>query len=252
MRLLNIGTFGFEEFFNDENVPKYATLSHTWGNDEVTFQDLSGPLGLAKTKEGFQKILFCSNQALIDGLTHVWIDTCCIDKTSSAELTEAINSMYRWYKEAEVCYVYLADVSNPPSTLFIAESEECQKFWDIFAKSRWFTRGWTLQELIAPSKLSFYSREWLTIGQEISVNNKLVEKVSTITGIRVEVLQGYPPGKICVAERMRWAARRKATRPEDMAYSLMGIFDVNMPIIYGEGGRKAFIRLQEGFYPLAF
>src|SRR5271155_2971591 len=138
MRLLNSKTLKLEEFPESE-IPKYAILSHTWGKDEISFQDMQ--TGSAGKKAGYTKIKFSSAQALDDGLDYFWVDTCCIDKSSSAELSEAINSMYRWYQNAQICYAYLADV-------IVAEKPRGRG--SAFERSRWFTRGWTLQELIAP------------------------------------------------------------------------------------------------------
>jgi hypothetical protein len=156
-----------------------------------------------------------------------WIDSCCIDKSSSAELSEAINSMYKWYANAQVCYAYLSDVDVDQN----AES--------ALRLSQWFSRGWTLQELLAPRVVQFYDKNWLEIGTKQSLSWLLAE----ITGIGSGSLSG---DKVltCIAQKMSWAARRKTTRAEDLAYCLMGLFDVNMPLLYGEGGQKAFIRLQ--------
>ncbi|PPQ98154.1 hypothetical protein CVT26_003200 [Gymnopilus dilepis] len=229
MRLLNVRTLKVEEFMDEKSCPTYAALSHTWGDGEVTFEQISSPA--AKSMTGYAKITKCCEVASQGGFKYVWIDTCCIDKTSSAELSEAINSMYRWYKAARICYAYLSDV--PSSDDPHAENSR-------FARSRWFTRGWTLQELIAPPLLVFYSSDWVDIGTRSSLWNEIKE----ITGIPYEVLMSRTPvNHFCVALRMSWAANRKTTRVEDAAYSLMGIFDVNMPTLYGEGW-KAFIRLQ--------
>jgi Heterokaryon incompatibility protein (HET) len=213
--------------FQEDNAPPYAILSHTWHDDEVLFQDLQD-IPLASKKAGFVKIQFCCNQALEDGFEFVWVDTCCIDKTSSAELSEAINSMYRWYRGAHICYAYLKDVS---------QSEDHEEF----VQSRWFKRVWTLQELLAPRRLFFYSTEWNKIGSSRDLKALLCQA----TGIDTEYFTGRDLYMASVAKRMSWAATREATRPEDIAYSLFGIFDVNMPLLYGEGQQKAFLRLQE-------
>src|SRR5256714_4011235 len=133
-------------------VPRYAILSHTWGDDEVLFQDMQGDRSVAKSKSGYKKIKNSCARAARDGFDYIWIDTCCIDKSSSAELSEAINSMYRWYHQAEVCYAYLADV---PSEAFKNVTDYVDS---EFSESRWFTRGWTLQELIAPSTVIFLNK----------------------------------------------------------------------------------------------
>jgi hypothetical protein len=214
--------------FECEPPPPYAILSHTWAEEEVTFAEIGTPEG--KQKRGYQKIEGCCALARADGLSYAWIDTCCIDKTSSAQLSEAINSMFRWYSKAHVCYAYLADVTLSSRSLLPRG----------FARSRWFKRGWTLQELIAPMAVVFYDGSWSYIGTKAS----LLDQIADITAISYEAL--IDPSSIrreSVAERMSWAARRKTTRIEDMAYCLMGLFDVNMPLLYGEGP-KAFRRLQ--------
>ncbi|KAI8724271.1 HET domain-containing protein [Fusarium sp. LHS14.1] len=224
MRLLNVKPIKLEYFA--DNVPRYAILSHTWEEEEVTFQDMEQ--GRAKDRMGYAKIAKiqnCCSVAREDGYNYVWIDTCCIDKTSSAELTEAINSMYRYYQKAEVCYSFLSDISSASE----------------FPQTKWFTRGWTLQELIAPLRMNFFNKEWQQLGRKESLG----DKISVRTGVPQSILSRRENlESASIAQRMSWAAGRKTTRPEDRAYSLMGIFDINMPLLYGEG-HKAFIRLQE-------
>lgn len=227
MRLIHSTTHKLEEF--PGKVPEYAILSHTWDRKELSFQGIHEHD--AERIPGFAKAKGCCAQAKQDGFDYVWIDTCCIDKTSSAELSEAINSMYRWYKEAQVCYAYLADVPS---------GEDLRYPDSPFAKSRWFTRGWTLQELIAPSSLVFYGKDWREIGTKMSLQNL----VSAITGIPISVLKFGDIENFSVAQKMSWASKRQTTRVEDIAYCLMGLFGVNMPMLYGEGER-AFGRLQE-------
>ena len=236
MRLLNVRTLAFENFIRDEETPKYAILSHTWGDEEVTYKDMRKYRDKAQSKEGFRKIELCAKQALGDGLEFCWVDTCCINQSSSAELSEAINSMFRWYQNAEVCYTYLSDTQAP-------EGEVCEldATWiKTFRKSRWFTRGWTLQELIAPMTLIFFSKQWTKIGTKESLR----DVIESFTGVPAHILMNYDLSRVSVAQRMSWAAHRVTSRTEDIAYCLMGIFDVNMPMLYGEG-EKAFIRLQE-------
>jgi hypothetical protein len=181
-----------------------------------------------------------------DGHKYVWIDTCCIDKRSSAELSEAINSMWKWYWKSEVCYAYLADV---PSEGFISGTTD----YSELSRSRWFTRGWTLQELIAPHNLLFLGQDWRVIGikeefglfaTQISMtkyyNKMFLSKISEITGIAESVLHfDLDIRLIPAAQKMAWAARRRTARDEDLAYALIGLFDVNMPILYGEGLKRA-------------
>ena len=203
----------------------------------VTFEDIKQSRG--QGKRGYQKIDSCCKQALVEtrlsykpmgkkeqGLAYIWVDTCCIDKSNSAELSEAINSMFKWYRSSTICYAYLSDVSGES----IFELRE----------SVWFTRGWTLQELIAPFKLRFYNCNWTAIGDK----DKLHSELTKFTGIPWGALTLHTPSDYNIAEKMSWAAQRTTTREEDAAYCLLGIFEINMPMIYGEG-RRAFRRLQE-------
>lgn len=226
MRLLNSATLAFEEF--PGATPEYAILSHRWLDGEVSLKDMQD--GKATAKAGYTKIKQCCEQASKDGLNYAWVDTCCIDKSSSAELNEAINSMYRWYQEAKVCYAYLSDVS----TSDLASDDTS------FRASAWFTRGWTLQELTAPAIVEFYNASWQKIGTKEDLKGILCD----ITNIDITMLEGGDPDDFSVAKRMSWASMRTTTRPEDRAYSLLGLFGVNMPMLYGEGDR-AFVRLQE-------
>ncbi|KAI2464777.1 heterokaryon incompatibility protein-domain-containing protein [Annulohypoxylon bovei var. microspora] len=238
MRLLHASLRKIESFIVDEEIPPYAILSHTWGEEEVSFQDWQGiPSFQLRLMKGYRKISYCCRQALRDGLEWVWVDTCCIDKTSSAELSESINSMFRWYQDSRVCYAYLSDVSR--DTLLTLDSE--------FAKSRWYTRGWTLQELIAPTTLRFYSKEWCYLGTKYEHS----ELLHSITHVEPKFLDSQNLGQASAAKRMSWASNRKTSRVEDIAYSLLGIFDINMPLIYGEG-KKAFRRLQEEIIKIRF
>ena len=241
MRLLNTSTLQVQEFLESQ-VPEYVILSHTWREEEVTLQDLLS--GIAPTKKGYAKLRGCCKKAKDDGFAYCWIDTCCIDKTSSAELSEAINSMYQWYKNACICYAYLEDVCwTYKSDEFKAYTRSKRLIIDHFTpfeSSKWFTRGWTLQELIAPPIVEFYDTFWSEIGTRSSLQNRL----RSITGINTDVLTGGNPLRYAVAVRLSWAARRKTSRLEDQAYCLFGILGVNMPLLYGEG-KRAFRRLQE-------
>lgn len=223
----------FVEFIGDD-VPPYAILSHTWARDssqEVTFQDMKD--GLGQNKPGYSKNKKCGEIAAEHEIEYFWVGTCCIDKSSSAELTEAINSMYRWYHNAEVCYAYLSDVHMKDTS---AEAIDLA----IFGASLWFKRGWTLQELLAPSTVMFFSNEWHWIGSKSSLSAAFKD----ITSISASALGGAELESFSIAQRMSWAADRRTTRVEDIAYCLLGIFDVNMPLLYG-GREKAFLRLQE-------
>lgn len=239
-----------------DETPKYAILSHRWEAEEILFEDVQTDQW--PRKKGVDKVKKACLRAKDDGFEYIWVDTCCIDKSSSAELSEAINSMFNWYRDSQVCYAYLCDVS-------IDETE-------TFAKSAWFTRGWTLQELIAPQQVHFFDSQWKKIGDRLS----LLEWIVTVTMIDRRVLgrgqhhrhcrghdEGWGYGEACpcgrdntsrafrqllssfsVATRMSWASRRVTKRVEDEAYALLGLFNVNMPLLYGEG-TKAFRRLQE-------
>ncbi|KAI1081349.1 HET-domain-containing protein [Whalleya microplaca] len=238
MWLLDIHTRQLEEFIGEK--PPYAILSHTWGDNEVTFQDIQSGY---KPHEGYAKLDGCCKQAFKDRYQYVWIDTCCIDKSSSAELSEAINSIFQWYKQSSVCYVYLDDVSAE-SDPFSDSSE--------FRNSRWFTRGWTLQELLAPQMLVFFDKAWKELktgrldqsGTKSWVRLRLIDLLSDKTRIPKNVLYGDSFQPYCAAARLAWAADRQTTRIEDRVYSLLGLLDVHMPLLYGEGN-KAFLRLQE-------
>lgn len=254
MRLIDTTSLELEEYFGDD-IPKYAILSHTWGNDEITFQDFQDAQREEKhgMKSGYLKISGTCAKALEYGLDYAWIDTCCIDKTSSSELTEAINSMFRWYEKFLRCFVYLSDV--PTIDSLIKDMEEWEiRVWESnsrefparaskFAASRWFTRGWTLQELLAPEDVDFYDSSWKFVGSRSSLSLLL----SIITRIEVDVIRMphvmHSP-TISAATKMSWAAYRTTKRIEDRAYSLIGIFGVHLPLLYGEGD-NAFQRLQQ-------
>lgn len=251
MRLINAETLALENFNNEEKLPGFAILSHRWvDEEEVLFRDIVGfdnelaelivrafptahvdlPKRSRPELKGWDKIEQCCAQALEDNLKYVWVDTCCINKDSSAELSEAINSMFRWYARADICYAYLLDVSLGSG-------------WEKkFIKSSWFERAWTLQELLAPKSVVFYDRDWRKLG----LRSSLSEDIAEASGIHLEVFtaEKLSLDDWSIAQRMSWASRRKATRTEDLAYSLLGIFDVNLPLLYGEG-MKAFQRLQE-------
>ncbi|EME44825.1 hypothetical protein DOTSEDRAFT_130363, partial [Dothistroma septosporum NZE10] len=218
----------------------YAILSHTWSQDEVTFKDMTH-LPTAERRAGFWKVRRCCEQARSDGFQWAWVDTCCIDKSSSAELQEAINSMFEWYANAAHCYAYLPDVDIDAD----ATADKA-----AFMNSRWFSRGWTLQELIAPKTLTFYGNGWSRLGPRTELSWLIAKR----TGIPEGLLGADPISRdsrrqrsvdhYSIAQRMSWASGRQTTRIEDRAYSLLGLFGIAMPMLYGEG-RRAFLRLQE-------
>lgn len=228
MRLINTRTLALEEFFGDR-IPKYAILSHTWRDAEVTYQDWQDS-HRRSAKKGFQKIQAACMVAQRNSIEHLWVDTNCINKDSSSELSEAINSMFTWYQNSSTCYVYLDDFHFEDKDSLIALGD-----------SRWFTRGWTLQELLAPRKMQFFDASWMEFGTKRS----LLLDISKITSIHIPYLVHPDSIRLAsVAKRMSWVSARTTTRAEDIAYCLLGIFEINMPLLYGEG-RKAFIRLQE-------
>ncbi|EHK19758.1 uncharacterized protein TRIVIDRAFT_46904 [Trichoderma virens Gv29-8] len=221
------------------NIPRYAILSHTWDSDtqEVTFRDLVDGTGIEKT--GYDKIRFCAAQARRDGLRYIWVDTCCIDKANNTELAEAINSMFRWYQNASRCYAYLSDISDAGPT---NDSQQSELIWEsAFRKSRWFTRGWTLQELLAPASVEFFTKGGLRLGDKRTLERQIHE----ITNIAVEALRGNDLSMFTVEERFKWAETRQTTLEEDWTYCLLGIFGVFMPLIYGEGKTNAVRRLKK-------
>ena len=247
MRLLlrsETGDFSLtNDLVGDDPIPPYAILSHVWGRDteEVTFEDIRN--GTGKNKPGYKKIRFCDERARQDGLQYSWVDTCCIDKSNDGEHQKAINSMFRWYCNATRCYAYLPDVSAQKSRC----DENLSDIWDLdFRRSKWFTRGWTLQELLAPASVEFFSREGTWLGDKSS----LWQQIHNITGISVSALQGESLSQISINERFAWIERRKTMREEDKAYSLLGIFGVYIPIRYGEGLANANRRLEQEIHKL--
>ncbi|KAM0326721.1 hypothetical protein ACHAQA_006594 [Verticillium albo-atrum] len=262
MRLLNTTTLRLEFFIGDQ-IPQYAILSHTWGEDEFLFEDLQGDMQaqLRNPKRGLRKVLQTCERAKVDKFKYAWIDTCCIDKSSSAELSEAINSMFRWYEDSAACYIYLEDVTL-----------EADGTFTHFDSSNWFSRGWTLQELIAPHEAEFFDKNWNYLSNRSHLASRLAANTAVDWRLLARSHETFDrscdplPGaqiipdvcKVChatsdlryylglqsIATKMRWAARRRTTRQEDVAYSLLGLFNINMPLLYGEGA-GAFLRLQE-------
>ncbi|KAL0468091.1 heterokaryon incompatibility protein domain-containing protein [Neurospora intermedia] len=252
MRLLSTREFTFHEFPEDA-VPAYAILSHTWNGDEITMQNMQQPDARMILQSGnppdtspWKKIQGACEMASQCGYFYIWIDSCCIDKTNSAELQEAINSMFRWYRNSSLCLALLSDVNKS----YFQLDRDLQANATLFC--RWFTRGWTLQELLAPDHLVFFDVNW----EELGSRSEWVSDISKATGIDVRFLLSieWDPLKrgnleavlrdTSVATKMSWAAGRQTTRMEDQAYCLLGLFDIYMPMLYGEG-TKAFARLQQ-------
>lgn len=271
MRLLNANTFELKMFMGAEaDIPPYAILSHTWETTEIVFDDIKTQSYQSLTRNyAFQKVLQCCRQARRDNFEYVWIDTCCIDKSSSAELSEAINSMFKYYAQSSKCYVYLADFKAPslgdsryPFRLHPNDTS--------FYNCRWFDRGWTLQELIAPRKVEFFDQDWQLIGtRDVDLLDRVCDRSRIWPHVFREprcschhdsglvlVRDGFcvncrsrdtlehTLSTFAVSIKMSWASARVTTRTEDAAYCLLGLFGINMPLLYGEGD-KAFLRLQE-------
>jgi hypothetical protein len=243
MRLLKVdkdARFSLIEDLVDNERLKYAILSHTWGKDkeEVTFNDILQ--GTGTEKNGYKKILFCAQQAIRDDIQYIWVDTCCINKlnNNNIELQYAINSMFRWYQKAEKCYVYLQDVP----TAELDTNGQLQTACELSVRnSKWLTRGWTLQELIAPKVVEFFSEDWSSLGSKALLERQLSEA----TGIPVQVLRGDSLEGFSVIERLSWAKDRRTRYEEDKVYSLQGIFNICISVRYGEGYDRALRRLQD-------
>lgn len=238
MRLINSRTFELRSLPPHE-IPDYVILSHRWESEEITYGNiLQNPISDedSPTRQlgGFSKVKGTCKLASEDGYSWVWIDSCCIDKESSADVDKAINSMWAYYAKSNICYVYMADI---PDT---------QAGWSkSFRNSAWFTRGWTLQELIAPVYIEFYAADWSLIGTKF----ERFEEIAEITTVDRDLLaQNKSIDGYTTAERFSWAAHRQVTQEEDEAYSLLGLFHIHMPMLYGEGRSRAFARLQEAIY----
>ncbi|KAJ4991369.1 HET domain-containing protein [Stagonosporopsis vannaccii] len=232
MRLLHFDALGrlILTDFRGKLIPPYAILSHRWSDSETLIEDVWN--GTYKGKgEGYQKLRFCAEQAAQDRLQYFWIDTCCINRWDNNERLKAINSMFQWYRNAARCYVYLSDVSLTAVTeMARAPCSDCS----------WFTRGWTLQELIVPASVEFFSREGRRIGDKAS----LEQLIHNVTSIPLAALRNNPLDQFSISERMRWAKNRVTSEEEDMVYCLLGLLGISLPITYGEGKESAQRRLQ--------
>jgi len=273
MYLINVVTYLLKYFVDIDDCPDYAALSHRWGatEDELTFQEIEHITERTLQKLGWQKLVRSCEAAKNLKCDWVWIDTCCIDKKSNAELQEAINSMWNVYSKAAVCMAYLNDVQYSPmvdedgfnstmaTDLDILDGQAFPN-WLVeqsFESSQWFTRGWTLQELLAPRNVVFFAPDWRPFGtrnglsqmiahiSEIPAETLHFENQSTTSQSanrmrqRANYIRGYS-----TATKLSWAAKRRTKRIEDQAYSLLGLFNIQMPLLYGEG-RTAFERLQK-------
>ncbi|KAI6016696.1 hypothetical protein BKA83DRAFT_4335034, partial [Pisolithus microcarpus] len=211
---------------------QYVTLSHRWGAGEPSLRDIEGrkiynmsAMGALGKLQGFC-VIACRR-----GYSWAWSDTCCIDKHSSAEVQETIGSMFAWYRQSALTIVYLSDV---PDTGSVGSSE-------------WFRRGWTLQELLAPRTVLFYTQNWSLYKNLTSANHKkdatVLAELARATGMEPQFLYDFSPGMDNARSRLQWASSRLTTRPEDIAYSLFGIFNVHLPVLYGESAENALGRL---------
>ena len=241
MRLLKASPSGDFNLvsFDDDNPPPYAILSHTWVKDqEVTYSELLA--GTSRHKTGFAKIRFCGQRSATDSLEYFWVDTCCINKSDTQELQTAINLMFRYYQRATKCYVYLSDVQVPEE---VTNTQAFRITWEAaFRQSRWFTRGWTLQELLAPPVVEFFSKNGKLLGSKIS----LERYIHDITKLPINILRGQQHfSAFSFDEKLSWAAQRETTIKEDKVYCLLGIFGVLIPVMYGEGEAYAAERLKD-------
>ena len=237
MRLINTSSLELRDFQDAKVLSgSYAILSHVWEQDEVSFHAFQNAEARQQLR-GWGKIASGCRVARELDYRYLWVDTCCIDKSSSAELSEAINSMWKWYARSGVCLAYLVDVETGACVDAAGRRE--------FEASRWFTRGFTLQELVAPAHVRFYNRDWSMFGTRANRGTQFgIMNATGITRDDLDEIRAGRQDRISVARRMSWAAPRTTTRAEDRAYCLMGLFDVHMPLLYGEGGRRAFYRLQ--------
>jgi tetratricopeptide (TPR) repeat protein len=237
MRLLHYDALGRLALtdFRGKTIPPYAILSHRWSDSEILIEDISNKTYKEK-EEGYRKLQFCAERAAQDELQYFWIDTCCIDRWNLRERSKAINSMFQWYKNAIRCYVFLSDVLVSTPTEPVQRSD-----WEpSFRASLWFRRGWTLQELIAPVSVEFFSREGHPIGDKASLDQLIHE----ITNIPLAALHNCPLHEFSTSERKKWAEYRRTTEEEDIVYCLLGILGVSMPVVYNEGRESAQRRLQ--------
>lgn len=242
MRLLHARTRELKDFCA-EDTPDYAILSHTWGDNEVTASDISD--GLYSGKEVYWRKINCAcKQALEDHLEWLWVDTCCLRRDDAIELDTAIHSMFEWYRDASVCYVYLPDVPSRPEESDVGygeDTEDPEAPDSSFRRSRWFSRGWTLLELLAPRELRYYSSSWGFLGSSKTLST-LTRQVAAMaqTPETLELLLESSS----VSQVMSWASGRQTSTPEDLPYCLSGIFGARIPISYGEGADQAFLKLQ--------
>ncbi|ETN38886.1 uncharacterized protein HMPREF1541_06927 [Cyphellophora europaea CBS 101466] len=259
MRLIDTRTLELADFGNHLPSAQYAILSHRWGDNEVTYRQymaLDKSLLRAQTpraySSGLDKILWGCHMARRNNLRYFWIDTCCINKNNEddqTELSASVMSMWKWYHEAAICYIFLAtitlsaaEVERDPNAFMEWHHSKDSEDRDYGRPAEYFRRGWTLQELLAPRRAIFFNATWSFIGSRL----QLVDQIYNATNIAKQYINSNEGIRLAsIAARLSWAGGRETTREEDRVYSLIGLFDINMDIRYGEGYERAFYRLQK-------
>ncbi|KAG1818216.1 heterokaryon incompatibility protein-domain-containing protein [Suillus subaureus] len=214
---------------------RYVMLSHRWGENEPLLHDIQDKVVYKlKAAGSLVKLQSFCKSARHAGYHWAWVDTCCIDQNNNVELQKSFNSMFVWYHHSALTTVYLSDV--PPS----AKS-------GALAKSAWNTRGWTVPEFLASRVILFYQQDWMLYLDDRSPNHKesveIMHELEDATGIDARVLVAFQPGMRDARQKLQWVSTRVTTVPEDIAYSLFGIFGVALPILYGENAQNALGRL---------
>ncbi|KAG2136886.1 hypothetical protein BD769DRAFT_1664433 [Suillus cothurnatus] len=214
---------------------RYVMLSHRWGKNEPLLHDIQGSVVYKlKAAGGLVKLQSFCKLARHAGYHWAWVDTCCIDQNNHVELQKSLTSTFAWYHHSALTVVYLSDV--PPS----AKS-------GALAKSEWNTRGWTVPEFLAPKAVLFYQQDWTLYLDDHSPNHKesvkIMDELEDATGIDAHALVAFQPGMKDARQKLQWVSTRVTTVPEDIAYSLFGIFGIHLPILYGENAQNALRRL---------
>lgn len=252
MRLLHVKTLQFSEFVDDATRPKYVIASHRWTADEASYKEVKDGIAaqeLAADNAGHRKVKAFARyvREKVASVDWLWIDTCCINKESDAELSYSINSMFKWYRNAELCLVFLAGVVDVADSATVSPASA----WASFEQDEWFRRGWTLQELLAPRLVVFVTKDWHVIGRKgypssscegtsVDLGPDLGSRLAKITGVPERVLNDWGASiDMSVEEKLRWMEGRSTTRPEDMSYALFGILGITLSVIYGEGQENA-------------
>lgn len=220
--------------FSADKAPPYAFISHCWlhPDEEPTLRDLVD--NVAYRKAGFTKLQRAADVALRRGLEYFWIDTCCVDGRIIHEVRQAIKTVALWLTKADICFVYLSDVKAVEQRSSLNSNHESLR------KSKWFTRSWTLVELLVPQRVEFFSDNWTALGDKSTLEKVITE----VTLIPARALQGTIPLKNFPVELIRsWTDHRESHRPEDEAYCLLSLLEIDMTIHYDEGKDLAWGRL---------